>query len=45
MPTDTAEMKDTAQTGSATATSGPEHHQTQAAAGSPQAGAQASNTT
>src|SRR3954449_1712392 len=38
MPTDTAEMKDTAQTGTATATQGPEHHQTQAAAGSPQAG-------
>ncbi|HET9210490.1 MAG TPA: Hsp20/alpha crystallin family protein [Thermoanaerobaculia bacterium] len=38
MPTDTAEMKDTAQTGTATATPGPEHHQTQAAAGSPQAG-------
>lgn len=31
-------MKDTAQTGTATATPGPEHHQTQAAAGSPQAG-------
>jgi HSP20 family protein len=40
MPTDTAEMKDTAQTSTATptATPGPEHHQTQAAAGSPQAG-------
>jgi HSP20 family protein len=38
MPTDTAEMKDTAQTGTATAAPGPEHHQTQAAAGSPQAG-------
>src|SRR4051794_17441639 len=38
MPTDTAEMKDTAQTGTATATQEPEHHQTQAAAGSPQAG-------
>lgn len=38
MPTETAEMKDTAQTGTATATPGPEHHQTQAAAGSPQAG-------
>lgn len=46
MPTDTAEMKDTAQTGTATATQGPEHHQTQAAAGSPQAGgAPTSNTT
>lgn len=45
MPTDTAEMKDTAQTGTATATQGPEHHQTQAAAGSPQAGgASTSNT-
>ncbi len=45
MPTDTAEMKDTAQTGTATATPGPEHHQTQAAAGSPQAGgAPAANT-
>ena len=38
MPTDTAEMKDTAKTGTATATQEPEHHQTQAAAGSPQAG-------
>jgi len=38
MPIDTAEMKDTAQTGTATAAPGPEHHQTQAAAGSPQAG-------
>jgi HSP20 family protein len=38
-------MKDTAQTGTATATQGPEHHQTQAAAGSPQAGgAPATNT-
>ncbi|HEY4591924.1 MAG TPA: hypothetical protein VIJ61_05920, partial [Thermoanaerobaculia bacterium] len=45
MPTDTAEMKDTAQTGAATATQGPEHHQTQAAAGSPQAGAAASTPT
>jgi len=45
MPTDTAEMKDTAQTGTATATQEPEHHQTQAAAGSPQAGgAPTSNT-
>jgi HSP20 family protein len=45
MPTDTAEMKDTAQTGTATITQGPEHHQTQAAAGSPQAGgASTSNT-
>lgn len=45
MPTDTAEMKDTAQTGTATATPAPEHHQTQAAAGSPQAGgAPTSNT-
>lgn len=42
MPTDTAEMKDTAQAGTATATQGPEHHQT---AGSPQAGgAPTSNT-
>jgi HSP20 family protein len=39
MPTDTAEMKDTARTGTVTATPEPEHHQTQAAAGSPQAGA------
>src|SRR3954453_22657435 len=40
MPTETAEMKDTTQTGTATATAtpGPEHHQTQAATGSPQAG-------
>jgi len=38
-------MKDTAQTGTATATQEPEHHQTQAAAGSPQAGgASTSNT-
>ncbi|MFL6237837.1 MAG: Hsp20/alpha crystallin family protein [Thermoanaerobaculia bacterium] len=46
MPTDTAEMKDTTQTGTATATPGPEHHQTQAAAGSPQGGgAPTSNAT
>jgi HSP20 family protein len=38
MPTDIADMKDTAQTGTATAAPAPEHHQTQAAAGSPQAG-------
>jgi HSP20 family protein len=35
MPTDTAEMQDTAQQ---TGTTAPEHHQTQAASGSPQAG-------
>jgi len=38
-------MKDTAQTGTATATQGPEHHQTQAAAGSPQAGVAATSNT
>ena len=38
MPTDIAELQDTAQQGSATGTTTPEHHQTQAATGSPQAG-------
>jgi HSP20 family protein len=45
MPTDIADMKDTAQTGATTAAPGPEHHQTQAAAGSPQAGGAAGATT
>jgi HSP20 family protein len=46
MPTDIAEMQDTAQKGSSTGTTTPEHHQTQAATGSPQAGgAPAANVT
>ena len=39
MPTNTAEMQDTAQQTTSTGATPPEHHQTQAAAGSPQAGA------
>jgi HSP20 family protein len=38
MPTDIAEMQDTAQQSTSTGATTPEHHQTQAAAGSPQAG-------
>jgi HSP20 family protein len=44
MPTDIAEMRDTAQQGSATGTTTPEHHQTQAATGSPAANVTASAT-
>jgi HSP20 family protein len=42
MPTDTAEMQDTAQQSTSTGATTPEHHQTQAATGSPQAGGTAS---
>jgi HSP20 family protein len=41
MPTDIAEMQDTAQQTTSTGATTPEHHQTQAATGSPQAGATA----
>jgi HSP20 family protein len=44
MPTDIAEMRDTAQQGASTGTTTPEHHQTQAATGAPAANVTASAT-
>jgi HSP20 family protein len=45
MPTDTAEMQDTIQQTTSTGATTPEHHQTQAATGSPQAAATAGTAT
>ena len=45
MPTNTAEMQDTAQQTTSTGATTPEHHQTQAATGSPQAGATSGTST
>jgi HSP20 family protein len=45
MPTDTAEMQDTAQQTTSTGATTPEHHQTQAATGSPQAGTTSGTST